>query len=97
MCAHKENCGFMRTYILCCIRCEEKVYSEKKGSKTRLNKRSTHLFGMLFTISFISIFTVQYPVPQTLRYIIKEVDTSENFNASSLLTIEEAILDQQRN
>ena len=52
---------------------------------------------MLFTISFISIFTVQYPVPQTLRYIIKEVDTSENFNASSLLTIEEAILDQQRN
>ena len=43
MCAHNENCGFMRTYIPFCIESGEKVSSTKSNSKLWLNKRNTYL------------------------------------------------------
>ena len=41
ICAHNENCGFMRTYIPCYTESEEKFSLTKNNSKTWLNKRNT--------------------------------------------------------
>ena len=72
MCAHSENCGFMRTYIPCNIESEGKVSLTKNSSKTRLNKRNTYLFKIVLChFVYLYFFTSVRPL---LSYIVKEVD-----------------------
>ena len=67
ICVHNKNCEFMRTYIPCYIRSEEKVPLTQNYSKTRLNKRNTFWICYLpFNLSLFST-TVRHVLP----YLIK--------------------------
>ena len=61
--------SFMRAFIPCKIRSEEKVSLTKINSKTLLNKKNTYLFKMFYV----------------LPHIIKEVDISEELYSQQLI------------